>query len=106
MIGLTIAMLLAQEAPVDAPARCRSVALRLEGARLQPGRLDARNAGLPRSVRDAAFARSVREIRAARELAKVIRVRYPGAAVRDPQVEALAWETVMAEGRACRDGVR
>jgi hypothetical protein len=106
MIGLTIAMLMvAQEAP-DFPARCRAVAVRLEGESIGPDRLRALHAGLPGEVYRAAFARRVREVRAAREHAKFIRVRYPGAFLRDPEVDALSWERVMAEAKACRDGRR
>jgi hypothetical protein len=112
MIGLTIAMLLVplpQEAApkIDVPARCRAVALRLERtSRIDAYRRDARYAGLPRAVRDAEFARRIRDVRAADALVKVIRVRYPGSALRDAEVDALAWEAAFAEGKACRDGTR
>jgi hypothetical protein len=110
MIGLTIAMLLAplaQQAEMDIPARCRAVALRLERTgKVAAHKLDAQYAGLPKPVQDAVFARHVREVRAAQALVKVIRVRYPGPAVRDPQVDALPWADAVAEGRACRDGTR
>jgi hypothetical protein len=107
MIGLTIAMLLAaQEAPLDIPARCRAVAVRLEGENLGRERFRAQHAGLPAAVQQATFAQRIRQIRAGRDYARMIRIRYPGAFPRDPKVDALAWEAALAEGKACSEGTR
>jgi hypothetical protein len=110
MIGLTIAMLLApvaQDGPMDAPARCRSIALRIERtANIAVSKLESHYAGEPQAVQDAVFLRRVREVRAAQALAKAIRSRYPGQAYRNPSVDTLRWAAVIAEGEACRDGTR
>jgi hypothetical protein len=108
MIGLTIAMLMvAQEAPIDVPARCRAVAVRLERTgRLAPARVQARYAGAPAPVQQAMFARHIREVRAAQALVKTIRVRYPGSNLGDPEVDRLSWDEAFAEGESCRDGTR
>lgn len=107
MIGLVIAMTLAaQEAPLDVPARCRAVAVRLEGENVGRERFRAQHAGLPPAVRQATFAQRIREVRAGREYARMIRIRYPGPFPRDPAVDALAWEAALAEGKACSEGRR
>ncbi|WP_277314296.1 hypothetical protein [Sphingomonas sp. AOB5] len=100
-------MLLAQGAPLDVPARCRAVALRIERtSNIAVSKLEGYYASEPQAVQDAAFLRRVRELRAAQALAKAIRRAYPGQAYRDAQVDALPWATVIAEGEACRDGTR
>jgi hypothetical protein len=102
MIGLTIAMLAATVQ--DAPARCKAVALRIERtSRIAITKLETHYASEPQAAQDAAFLRRVGQVRAAQSLAKAIRARYPGPTVRDPNVDALAWDDAVAEGEACRD---
>ena len=103
MIGLTIAMLTAPLAQ-DGAARCRSVALRLERtSRIAVAKLETYYASEPQAAQDAAFLRRVGQVRAAQALARAIRARYPGNPVRDAEVDALAWDDVVAQGEACRD---
>lgn len=101
MIGVAIAMLMV---PPEEAARCRAVALRLERtSRIATTKLETYYASEPQAAQDAAFLLRVRQVRAAQALAKAIRARYPGAAVRDPEVDAMPWADVVAEGEACRN---